>query len=257
MSDPGQHHQHQERSLFVSWRDPDIGSIHPVGRLVRRRGADGERYSFAYLKMAEGLVGFEPLPGLADLHSRYDSDRLFPVFANRVMPRSRPDYDLLASRVDLTGEADPFELLARTGGRRATDRIEVFAAPERTVDGESCVLFFARGIRHVNGAADAVASLRPGDELVLADDPENQHNSRAVLLRVSDGQQIGWIPDYLVDHVHDVRDLNGSDPIVIVEHVNDSTVAPHMRLLCRLRAPSPDWYVPFSGPEFQTLVDLT
>jgi hypothetical protein len=249
--------ERQERSLFVSWRDPAVGSIHPIGRLVRRIGPGGECYSFAYLKMAEGLEGLQPLPGLPHLHDRYDSERLFPVFANRVMPRSRPDYDLLASHVDLQGDADPFEVLARTGGRRATDRIEVFAGPERTAEDESYALFFARGIRHVDGAVEAVASLRTGDRLMLVDEPQNEYNSRAVLLRISDGRQVGWIPDYLVEHVHELRQLNGNDPIVVVEHMNDDTVAIHMRLLCRLQAPWPHGYVPFSGPEFQTLVDLT
>jgi hypothetical protein len=246
----------QERSLFVSWRDPDVGSIHPIGRLVRRIGPAGERYSFAYLKLAEKLPGFEPLPGLPDLHRRYDSDHLFPVFSNRLMPRSRPDYDLLAARVDLAGDADPFEVLARTGGRRATDRIEVFAGPTRTPDGQSCVLFFVRGIRHVEGAAEAVATLRRGDRLRLVDDPDNRFNSRALIIRVSDERQIGWVPNYLVDHVHELRELNGEDPIVEVEHVNDETVAPHMRLLCRLQAPWPAGYQPFSGPDFEPLVDL-
>lgn len=249
--------QVQERALFVSWRDPKLGSIHPIGRLVRRVGPDGEMYSFAYLKLAERLEGFEPLPGLPDLHRRYDKDRLFPVFANRIMPRSRPDYDLLAAHVDLRGDADPFEVLARTGGRRATDRIEVFAGPEHTGEGDSCVLFFARGIRHVAGAAEALSTLQPGDGLALVDDPQNPHNPRAVLLRISDGRQVGWVPDYLVDHVHELRQLNGFDPVVAVEHVNDATAAPHMRLLCRLSAPWPDRYVPFSGPDFQTLVDLS
>jgi len=243
--------------LFVSWRDPEVGSIHPVGRLIRRVSRDGERYSFACLKLADRLRGFEPLPGLPDLHRRYDSERLFPVFANRVMPRTRPDLDLLASRVDLGGDADPFEVLARTGGRRATDRIEVFAGPIRTPEGESCVLFFARGIRHVDGAADAVASLLPGDRLMIVDDPGNAHNPRALVLRASDHQPIGWIPDYLVEHVHELRQLNGADPVVEVEHVNDATVAPHMRLLCRLRAPWPEGYVPFSDAVFQTLADLS
>ncbi len=105
----------QERHLFVSWRDPEVGSIHPIGRLVRRSAQDGESYSFAYLKNAERLERFDPLPGLPQLHERYDSQVLFPVFANRVMPRSRPDYDMLASRVDLAGDADPFEVLARSG----------------------------------------------------------------------------------------------------------------------------------------------
>lgn len=254
MTDTG---EYPERSLFVSWRDPEAGSIHPIGQLIRRVRADGEQYSFAYLKLAERLVGFRALPGLPDLHRRYDSDQLFPVFANRVMPRTRPDYDLLAAHVDLRADADPFEVLARTGGRRATDRIEVFAGPGRTAEGESRVLFLARGIRHVPGAGDAVACSRAGDPLTLVDDPQNAHNPRALLLRVSDGRRVGWVPDYLVDHVHELRELNEIEPSVVVEHVNDSTVPAPMRLLCRLSAPWPDHYVPFSGPDFQTLADLS
>lgn len=247
--------QAQERRLFVSWRDP-AGSIHPVGCLVRRLDPDGQSYRFAYLKATESLQGFEPLPGLPELHLRYESSRLFPVFANRVMPRSRPDFDLLASRLHLGGDADPFEVLARTGGRRVTDRIEVFAPPERTADDESTVLFLVRGIRHLAGAADAVSALAVGDHLVMVDDRDNRFNAHAILVRVSDGHHVGWLPDYLVDHVHELRQLNCTDPQVLVEHVNDTTVAAHMRLLCRLTAPWPAGYVPFAGAAFQPLASL-
>lgn len=243
---------HQERHLFVSWRDPR-GSIRPIGCLTRhRRGAD-EGYSFVYLKLAERLDGFEPLPGLPDLHQRYQSSRLFPVFANRVMPRSRPEFDALAARVDLAGDVDPFEVLARSGGRRATDRIEVFSAPERAADGSSCVLFFVRGIRHVPGGTEAADVLRPGDHLVLVNEPTNEHNPRAIVTRASDGRQVGWVPDYLVDHVHDLRELNGEEPLATVVHVNTRDVPSHLRLLCRLTAPWPEGYEPLSGPDFQLL----
>ncbi len=245
----------QERSLFVSWRDP-VGSNHPIGRLLRRLGPDGEAYRFSYLKAVEQLEEFEPLPGLPDLHRRYESSRLFPVFANRLMPRSRPDFGLLASRVDLDRDADPFEVLARTGGRRVTDRIEVFAPPERTPAGESTLLFLARGIRDVPGAVEAVARLAAGDRLVVADQPDNESSARAILRRATDASQIGWVPDYLVEHVHELRQLNGEDPVITVEHVNDATVAAHMRLLCRLRAPWPDGYKPFADEAFQPLADL-
>lgn len=247
--------EQSDRSLFVSWRHPS-GSIIPIGRLVRRRDAHGDRYLFAYLKNAEQIPEFNPLPGLPQLHQRYESDRPFPTFANRVMPRRRPDYDLFASQIDLRADADPFEVLARSGGRRATDRVEVFAEPIRTADGESCVIFFARGIRHIEGGAAAVDRLQAGDHLIVTDDPENPYNGRAVLLRMTDGQRVGWVPDYLVEHVHNLREFNGADPVVVVEHVNDDSVVPHMRLLCRLHAPCPEGYEPFSGPEFQTLVAL-
>ena len=245
-----------ERRLYVSWRDP-VGSIHPVGLLVRRCNAGRERFLFAYLKLAELLPAFRPLPGLPDLHRSYESMVLFPVFANRIMPRSRPDFDLLAQRVDMPGgDADPFEVMARSGGLRHTDRIEVFSGPVHTPDDRSTCLFFARGIRHIHGAASAVDGLVAGDHLVLSADPDNAFNPRAMLLRVSDGKSVGFVPDYLLEHIDELRDLNGVEPRVTVEHVNDARTAPHLRLLCRLDAPWPTGYEPFADARFKPLAAL-
>lgn len=244
-----------EHILFVSWRSPE-GSIHPIGLLRRRHEGDRELYSFRYLKLVENLPDFEPLPGLPDLHDRYESSTLFPVFANRVMPRRRPEFDLLTQRADLGRDADPFEVMARTGGRRATDRIEVFSPPRVTGEGRITSLFFVRGIRHIPGAAEVVAELAPGDRLRLVDDPGNVFNARAVLLHSNADRTVGYVPDYLVEHVHELRQLNGTDPEVLVEHVNDATAAPHLRVLCRLDAPWPEGYRPFSDARFQPLVPL-
>lgn len=183
------------RRLYVTWRHP-AGSILPVGLLTQRADSDNLIYEFAYLKLAEQQVAFEPLPGLPDLHRRYESPRLFPVFANRQVPRERPDYDAFVQQLDLDAEADPFEVLARSEGRRATDRIEVFAAPTRT-DDRLVSLFFARGVRHLDGAGQAIDALHEGDELTLVDDPDNEFNPRALLLNTRTGQAVGFAPDYL------------------------------------------------------------
>lgn len=245
----------QEECLYVTWREPG-GSIHPIGLLIRRVDGDGDHFRFAYLKMAEVLDDFQPLAGLPDLHRRYESDELFPVFAHRVMPRSRPEFDALARRVQLGTDADPFEVLARSGGRRATDRVEVFSPPHLTEDGRSSCHFFVRGIRHLPQAAPVVAGLRAGEVLDLVDDPDNRYNARAVLLR-SDGTEIGWIPDYLVEHVHQLRELNDANPTVVVEHVNGEDSPSHQRVLCRLDAPWPlAGFEPFDDARFEPLVSL-
>lgn len=241
------------RRLYVTCRHPS-GSIIPVG-LLTQRVTDGQTsYEFVYLKLAEQQESFDPLPGFPDLHRRYQSTRLFPLFANRQMPRERPDYDAFVQQLDLTAEADPFEVLARSEGRRATDRIEVFAAPSRIGD-QLVSLFFARGVRHVDGASDAIASLMEGDELILVDDPANEFNKRAMLLNTRTGHAVGYAPDYLVDTIHDLRERDESSVRVTVEHVNSVETPPHMRLLCRLTAPWPDFTEPLSGPEFRPLVD--
>ena len=137
--------------------------------------------------------------------------------------------------------------MARNDGRKVTDRIEVFAPPIRTEDANLTTLFFARGIRHREGASEAVTALQSGDLLALADDPQNELNPLAIFVTTRQGKCVGWVPDYLVETVHGLRDRIGEDTISITaEHVNPPGVAPSMRLLCRLTAPWPDNYQPLS-----------
>lgn len=241
------------RHLYVAWRRPDR-LIVPVGRLTQFTGSDGTMFRFVYLKGAERHDEFPGLPGLTDLHQIHESPALFPVFANRVMPRDRADYGSFVEQLDLSVEADPFEVLGRSEGVRATDRIEVFPDAEPTADGQLSTLFFARGIRHLDGASDAVDCLDVGDQLVLVPEPTNAVNPRAMLLNTRTGAGVGWAPDYLLDLLHDLEQLNGAAPAIEVEHVNPGSVAPHLRLLCRASAPWPVGFEPFTGPDFQPLV---
>lgn len=248
--------EHADRRLYATWRHPE-GLIHPVGILTRRVSDEPGgtvSFRFVYLKSAEQIVGFRHLPGLPDLHAVYESEHLFPVFRNRQMPRRRPDYKDYVRELDLDVSTDPFEVLARSEGWRATDRIEVFAYPERTQDGNLTALFFARGIRHLDGAPDAVAKVRPGDVLDLVDDTGNDVNPRAILMSNRTGDQVGWVPNYLVDMIHELRESFEVDVEITAEHVNPETTPPHMRLLCRLRSTWPGGYEPLSAPEFQPIV---
>jgi hypothetical protein len=242
-----------ERHLYVAWRRPD-GLIVPVGRLTQQTRPEGTVFRFVYLKGAERHHEFPGLPGLPNLYEQYESQALFPVFANRVMPRDRADYGNFIEQLDLSVEADPFEVLGRSEGVRETDRIEVFPGAEPVSDASLCTLFFARGIRHLDGASEAVSQLRVGDELVLVPQPSNPVNPRAMLLNTRTGSSVGWAPDYLLDLLHELDHLNGAAPVIQVEHVNPPTAAPHLRLLCRATAPWPLGYEPFTGPDFQPLV---
>ena len=144
--------------------------------------------------------------------------------------------------------------MARNEGRKVTDRIEVFSPPRPTDDGDLTTLFFARGIRHRPGASEAVTKLQCGDRLALKDDTDNEVNPLAIFIDTTHGGPVGWAPNYLVDTVHELRDLNGHDALAVtVEHVNPPQVAPYMRLICRLTTPWPDGYQPFSGPDFQPI----
>lgn len=242
-----------ESNLYVTWRHPD-GRIHPVGLLTRSVLNGSESYRFVYLKASESIKGFKYLPGLPDRYSVYRSEKLFPVFRNRQMPRRRPDYPRYVNSLGLDTESHPFEVMARNEGRKLTDRVEVFAPPIRTADAELTTLFFARGIRHLTGAAEAVTAVQPGDLLTLVDNPDNPRNPLAILLAIPEGKPVGWVPNYLVDTVHELRNRTGEEALSITaEHVNPSDVAPSMRLICRLTAPWPEGYAPLSGSEFQPI----
>ena len=240
-----------ESKLYVTWRHPE-GLIHPVGLLTQRVSNGSESYRFVYLKRSESLgESFPPLPGLPDLHRVYESEDLFPVFRNRQMSRRRPDYKEYVRKLGLDIDTDPFVVMANSQGRKLTDRIELFAPPTRTEDANLTTSFFARGIRHREGAPDAVTALRSGDVLTLVDEPNNEVNPRAILIAIPEGTCVGWVPDYLVDTVHELRDLASEQAVSITaERVNPPDVAPNMRLICRLTAPWPDNFEPLSEPDF-------
>lgn len=41
--------------------------------------------------------------------------------------------------------------------------------------------------------------LRPGDKLVLRDEPDNEYDDRAILLDAEHNRPVGWIPIYMLD----------------------------------------------------------
>ena len=242
-----------ESRLYVAWHTPE-GRTHPVGLLSRHSQPNsGESYQFVYLKNAEHLDGFEMLPGLPELYRTYQSEELFPLFRHRLMSRRRPDYGDYIQELALDAGTDPFKEMARNEGRKVTDPFEVFAPPIRDDDGCLTTLFFSRGIDHDDPAGEAVARLQRGDPLQLIATPENTVNPRALRIAARSDQPIGWVPDYLVDTIHELQQLESV--ALSVEHTNPdpNKTDPRLRLLCRLTAPWPTGYQPLCGPEFQPI----
>jgi len=236
-----------EHYAEIDVTDWPVASREPLGTKPKRWLTDpqGERWLMKYTTYSQRHDGTR--------HRKGDdrSERIANGVAERLgVPAARTE--LAAEGRGVTPDTDPFEVLIRSEGWRATDRIEVFAYPERTPEGDLNTRFFARGVRHVEGAASAVGDLQVGDQLELVDEPDNPVNRRAVLLHTRTGRSVGYVPDCLVETIHELRDLDA--PVeVTAEHVNPDTSPPHMRLLCRLRAPWPDGYEPLSGPEYQPI----
>ena len=247
-------------ALYVAWRSSDDvnGQWGPVGRLEHADGA----YVFSYTKGAERLPGFRPLVGMPDLSATYRSDELFPVFANRLLTRSRRDYDayLRWSGFDPNVPPDAISLLGVTEGRRETDALEVFPCPRPDSEGIRLNKFFVHGVRQMPEDANSrFPCLEVGEELGLLPETTNGRSQDAMAVQAIIGNErrlIGYLPRYLAN---DVRALLRDGPpdvvIVTVERVNLDAPLRH-RLLCRLRSSWPDGSRPCSDERFD-LIEAT
>jgi len=244
--------------LYVAWRAEDSAGGHwgPVGRLEY----NGSRYRFVYTRGAQTLPGFYPFPGMDDLDTVYDSDELFPLFANRLLARSRPEYEayLTWGGFDPSDHPDPIAILGVTEGRRATDSIEVFCCPQP--DDEGCYIskFFLHGVRLAPPEAlEWIANLQPGKSLDLVVDPSNQYDRHAVAVFASTGQEcmrIGYVPRYLARDVGQLlTECSAPSLDLTVQRVNPGAPL-QQRVLCRLSACWPLDFTPFAGEEFQPIV---
>lgn len=128
--------------LYIAWRDPKSRSWFPVGRL----SFDGKVYRFVYTKGALKSPRFLSFGRMEDLTAVYESYELFPLFANRLLSKKRPEYHDFLQWLDVSaGHDDPLTLLARTGGIRETEALAVFPCSERGEDNIYRVQFLATG----------------------------------------------------------------------------------------------------------------
>lgn len=252
--------------LFLAWRDPNARSWYPIGRLRR---TNNKTYEFKYLngvKDAIGMGGFCPFPSFPDIYATYASEELFPLFANRLMPASRPDYAEYIEWMSIAEhEDDPIAILSRSGGERATDSLEVFSCPQQDEQGRYHIHFFVHGLRHMSECSQQrAAHLQSGDRLLLMHDFQNAHDSRALLLRTSeqtsgDIHNVGFCPRYLGDDIFWLLSKNAAalseSVIVNVERYNPAPAPTQFRLLCNMTVCWPDGFTPFSTELYQLLVE--
>jgi len=247
-------------AVFVAWRsgEPDKGRWSPVGKLERV----DDIYRFCYTKGAQTLEGFEPFPGMPDLETVYESEELLPIFTNRILSTSRPEYEayLMWGGFDPGNPPDPLALLSVTEGIRQTDYLEVFPCPAPDAHGCFLTKFFLHGLRWFPSTIERISRLQPGDKLGLMIDINNTYDPFAVALRTTDRTDralIGYIPRYLARDVHMLCACCDPESIeVTVQRVNPGAPL-QMRLLCRMNAGWPPDFEPCSGEEFQPIASET
>jgi hypothetical protein len=240
------------KTLYLAWQDPEDRRWLPVGRL----SFDGRVYRFIYTKGAEQSPRFVPFGAMRDLHVVYESSALFPLFANRLLSKTRPEYQDFLAWLDVREhEAEPLVLLARSEGIRATDSLMVFPCPEKSSDGQYHMRFFSHGLRYLPPAVLQFIddNLHPSAQLLLMLDPQNPYDPSAVALRTADpALLIGYCPRFLtVDALHLLQTVPATVHVA-VERVNRDAPL-QLRLLCSLTADWPDSFQPCSDTLYEPL----
>ena len=248
------------RKVFLAWQEPERRRWHPIGRLQ----TNGRRFVFVYTRgalEAQNAGCFTPLAAFPVLRRVYQSEKLFPLFANRLMPSSRPDYRDFLGWLDVAEpDAAPLVILARSGGQRATDTLEVFPSPEKTTGGVYETRFFIHGLSHMpKESLQRAEQLKPGEPLLLMRDFQNPYDANALALRTAESvpgdlHLLGYGPRYLCGELLKLMAASPDSPVVTVERVNLSPAPVQLRILCHLRMKWADGFAPFSGDEYQPII---
>lgn len=239
------------KTLYMSWQDPNDRSWHPVGKL----SFNGEVYRFVYTRGAKKCPNFIPFARMLDLDTAYKSKELFPLFANRLVSKTRPEYKNLLQWLNIRrDEDDPLSVLARTGGKRETDPLTLFLCPEKKDDDTYHMHFFSHGIRYLpDQTIQFIDNLSPGTRLFLMPDSQNPYDAYALALRTDDPVMIvGYCPRYLSSDSLYLLKEGPDTPKVLVEQVNHDAPI-QLRLLCSLTAPWAKRFQPCSGGDYEVL----
>jgi hypothetical protein len=248
-------------NLLVAWQDPRNRRWHSIGKLT----SNGRRYVFAYTNGVRQAQqhGFTSLPSFPAITSVYHADDLFPLFNNRLLSPARPDYPRFLEWLNVTDvqNADPrLLLLARSGGVRVTDNLQVFPYPERISGTQYLTRFLLHGLSHMpECSAERALSLKVGERLYVMPDPQNPLDPEALAFRTSeifpgDMFLVGYCPRFLRGDINKLMKDVKNQPILTVERVNLPPAPLQYRVLCRLTMNWPSGFEPFSDSEYQPIV---
>jgi hypothetical protein len=174
--------------LLVIWGEPVAGRRSIIGRLAR----GGGQFRFWYestLPFDKGFTLLPEFPEHRDETRPYVERYLFPLFAERIPSSARRDTKAMMDAWGVEHSDDQFEVLARSGGIRATDRIELaeYRSPDDEL--ERPLDFRVAG----RSRMESVPSLAVGDAVSLRADPTNPVDASAVVVDKR-GEVAGYVP---------------------------------------------------------------
>jgi len=236
-------------TLYIAWQDSHTRHWHTVGKLTK----NSDVYCFTYTQGALASPHFQPLGRMFDLFKPYYSHALFPLFANRVLNKSRAEYPAYVSWLALNPdiEQEPMKLLARSGGKRAADELYIFPYPEVNDSGQVEIYFLSHGLRHLSTESLCrIERLKEGERLTLRHETDNSHDQFALLLESGESVKVGYYPRYLSRDLKII--LDNTTVNLSVAKLNHNAPL-QFRLLCKAEFTMPTGIEVFASNEYQVL----
>jgi len=241
--------------LLLVWKSHKTNSWIPAGKLSSSDGVYFFEYTSAAKKSAES-GDFTAFSTMQDLDKCYESLELFPLFQNRLLPKSRPEYVSYLNWLNLEKDNfSPLDELAMSGGIRVTDNLQLFPIPKEN-NGMYEVFFFSHGIRHLPPCyIDRIRHLSHGNKLFLMADVQNKFDSHALAIRTEDPPEIiGYVPRFFAKDFCKLFFINKPKNVTVsVEKVNPEAPL-QFKLLCKLRTEWPEKFTAFSDDDFECCI---
>jgi hypothetical protein len=218
------------KTLYLEWADPVANSWLTVGKLSENNG----KYLFQYSSAAASSQRFTPFGRMTDFNTIYESEELFPLFSNRLLNKSRPEYKSFLSWLDIDDSASPIDILSLSQGTRATDSLRVYSLPEK-IGSEYVSKFFIAGMSHVaHEPAERLEQLKKDERLYLMEDTQSAY-SNALTLRTEEPKMlVGYCPSFLSAQIKTLLDRDKNCVQVSIQKVNFDAPPPY-KILCKLR----------------------
>jgi len=236
--------------LIVAWRNTLTRIWTPVAILEL---IDNE-YHFSYTNGAK-VENFVPFGLMQNKTKTYVSKELFPILKNRLLAKSRPEYNDYLDWLDIDKENNnDFLELAKTRGIRVTDEIQLFQTPEINKNNEYEITFFAHGLSHMlEEYVERLARLKENDRLVILKDIQNEFDSNALLIATSDDpiELLGYFPAFLCKDINRLLIINGNSSVQLTVYKINKTAPKQLKLLCKLKTKWPENFKPFDSDDFK------
>jgi len=235
--------------LIVAWQSPKTREYIPIGILQKK----DELFCFNYTKGVEKAKkqGFMSFVSMSDFDIPYTAEKLFPTFANRILPKTRPEYKQYKKWLGLDENSGDLEELARNNGIKETDNIELYAIPQKA--DKYHIEFFSHGIRYLPPEyKNRVSKLKEGDKLYITQDLQNEYDNNALLIRVDNpAELVGYVPRIYAKDITTILKTD-KEATLSVKRVDNEAIL-QFQLLCEFKAEWQDGFEPFKEETFEII----